>query len=322
MKLKQSTVVLLIVATVVSGSLAATVWQERKVKKVTRVKRPTFTQRDWDGVYFENLFEEGLVGPRPEKIVPGTQPRSTDGQLAGNARPENETGEFSWSKFISRATIEDEVKELQKALSQDITTPVKFKSDYAKVRQSFSILSMTFGIAREYDDEVRWKKFAAEAQHSFRRAAANARVGTIQAYESCKRRKQDLEEMVRGGNFAADEPAPEQLDWAQVVDRSPVMDRLDEARSRLKRMTANQGEFTGNLAELVHESEMIAAMALVLTRENMTDADDEGYTELAMAMNRAAMQIVAACKSQDYDSAAKAANQVIQSCDDCHQEWQ
>ena len=100
--------------------------------------------------------------------------------------------------MISRSTVEDEVKRLQKQLSLDVTTPGKFKSDYAKAHQSFSILSMLFAVIAEYDEDVRWKKFAAEAQVSFEKAAANSRVGTIQAYESCRRRLEELTDMVRG----------------------------------------------------------------------------------------------------------------------------
>ena len=180
---------------------------------------------------------------------------------------------------------------------------------------------MIFAIIREYDDEVRWQRFAGEAQASFERAAANSRVGTIQAYESCKRRKEDLEEMVRGGNFPSNEKAPENLDWGAVVERTPIMERLEIANEALKQLTANKGEFSRELAKLMHESQLVAATALVLTRENMTDADDENYHDFAMAMNQAALEIVQACRNQDYETAARAANKVSQSCNDCHNEW-
>ena len=328
MRLSRIASVCLLLACIVSGALAATVVQERKanerkVKKVTRVKRPKFTPRDSDGIYFNNLFVEGLVGPRPQPATPGgdsSKTSKTTGQLAGVGNANNTT-KFAWSKNIDRGTLEDEVKSLQKLLSTDITTPIKFKSDYGKVHHSFAMLSMVFAIVREYDDEVRWKKFAGEAQASFERAAANSRVGTIQAYESCKRRKGDLEEMVRGGNFASDDKAPETLDWSTVVERSPIMDRLDESRTRLKQLTSSKGEFSKGIDKVTHEAQLVAAIAMVLTRENMTDADDDGYVEYAMAMNKAALEIRDACRNQDYELASRAANTVIQSCDDCHGEW-
>lgn len=323
MKLNRFIAVFLVATCIVSGALAAAAIQERKTKKVTRVKRPTFTERDWDGIYFENLFEDGLVGDRPQQLNPGAMPNTQNSNQA-NAEKEGTTGDsqaFAWSKLISRSTVEDEVKRLQKQLSLDVTTPVKFKSDYSKAHQSFSMLSMLFAIIGEYDQEIRWKKFSAEAQVSFEKAAANARVGTSQSYESCRRRLEDLTEMVRGGNFAGRESPPETLDWSNVVDRSPLMERLQEAQERLKLMTASKGEFTRELASVMQEAELIAAISNVLTLENMTDADDEGYVEFANEMNKAALQIVTACKTNDFDAASRAANATSQSCDNCHSEW-
>lgn len=200
MNLKPYLIVGLIFVTVVSGAVAAVVVQERQKRqprKVQRVKRPQFTERDWDGIYFENLFEQGLVGARPAPQIGPAKGATVPGK--GEAESAGAAGEFAWSSFIAGATIEDEVKAIQAQLAKDVTTPVKFKSEYSKAHQSFSLLSMIFGVIREYDSDVRWKKFAPEAQISFERAAANSRVGTIQAYESCKRRNQDLTEMVRGG---------------------------------------------------------------------------------------------------------------------------
>ena len=319
--MKHNTIVILalIVATSLSGAMAAVVVQERKTKKVTRVKRPEFTQRDWDGIYFENLFEEGLVGERPGKIAPGNAPSITaDVDVVNNG---NSGGSVAWSKYISGETIENEVKSLQATLIKDITSPVKFKSEYKKSHQSFSMLSMLFGVIREYDSDVRWKKYAGVAQASFERAAANARVGTSQAYESCKRRRGDLEELVRGGNFPSSDPAPETLDWSSVVLHSPLMFRLQTSDALLKQMTANKGDFTKSIDKVYHESELVAAMAQTLIRENMYNADDDGYREYAKAMSSAASKVTHACKNQDYEAASAAVNLISQSCDNCHDDW-
>ncbi len=319
MKRETVVVLLLLVGTTFSGAFAATAWQERKPKKVKRVKRPTYSQKDWDGIYFEDLFEQGLVGDRPAKAKPGAPGQTNPVVDASDAS--DSTGEFAWSKFVSRTTLEDEVKSLQTQLAVDVTTPVKFKSDYGKVHQSFSILSMLFAIVREYDSDVRWKEDGGAAQVSFERAAANSRVGTIQAYESCKRRKEDLEEMVRGGSFNGDDKPAESLDWSIVIDRTPIMKRLQVSKDGLKRLSANENEFNGGIEDVLHESELIAAMAQTLMKENMLDADDGGYLALAKAMSDAAVATQDACKSNDYSAAANAINLIDQSCNNCHDEW-
>lgn len=319
MKRNSALLVSLVTLAFVTGAVAAVAVQEQqKPPTVKRVKRPQFTERDWDGIYFEDLFKEGLVGDRPERMIPGrTKPTPIVG--AENQEPDNT--KFAWSKHVSAATIEDEVKSIQNQLALDITTPVKFKSEYAKSHQSFSILSMVFGIVREYDGDVRWKKDAAAAQASFQKAAANSRVGTIQAYESCKRRNEDLREMVRGGNFAETEKPAATLDWSAVIDRNPIMHRLETSRKKLKELTANQSDFNRGIANVLHESQMVAAMAQALQRENMPEYDEDGYTDYAKQMSNAATQAAQACKTKDYDSASKAINLIGQSCSNCHDEW-
>ena len=315
------TLVLLVIAAVAAGTMTAFAVQdkENQVPKVKRVKRPQFSERDWDGIYFEDLFKEGLVGDRPQPAVPG---QTAGVGSTGNAgEQEQGSATFAWSKHISASTIEDEVKAIQNQLALDITTPVKFKSEYAKSHQSFSVLSMMFGMIREYDQDVRWKRHAPAAQASFERAAANSRVGTVQAFESCKRRNEDLREMVRGGNFAGTEKPPEELDWSVVVDRNPIMHRLEAARKKLKELSANKGEFNRELAKVLHESEMVAAMAQTLQRENMPEYDEDGYADYAKQMSTAANQAVEACKTQDYDAASKAINMIGQTCSNCHDEW-
>ena len=319
MKRETSIAIFLVVSTAISGAIASTFVQERKTKKVTRVKRPEFSEKDWDGIYFENLFDEGLVGDRPAKatILKGTD---TATQIA----PPSDGGpstQFAWSKFASGSVIEDEVKSQQAALNQFVTTPVKFKSEYGKVHQTFAVLSMMFAVIREYDGEVRWKRFAPDAQASFEKAAANSRVGTSQAYEYSKSRKSDLAEMVRGGNFESSEKAPEDLDWSAVIDRIPIMKRLQTSKDALKQMSSNKGEFEKSVDQVLHESEIVALMSQALMRESMTDADDEGYLAFAKSMNDAAIETRDAALNQDYETAAKTINLIDQSCNNCHDEW-
>ncbi|MEL7496357.1 MAG: hypothetical protein AAFN77_02015 [Planctomycetota bacterium] len=298
---------------------------QKKVPVIKRVKRPVFKEKDWDGIYFGDLFKEGLVGPRPEKLAPGQLPQNPT-QVAGNSTQTKEAastpaGGFAWSKVISASSIEDEVKALQQTLAADITTPSKFKSDYAKVHQSFSMLSMLFAVVREYDDDVRWKKFSGPAQASFEKAAANSRVGTIQAYESCKRRSADLQEMVRGGNFAGTEKAPEELDWSAVVGHSPIMKQMEVSYGELKQKTANEKEFTGNLSDVLRHAELVALMSRAVQLENMEYAEEDGYVDYAKSMFEAANKVSQGCRTNDFAAVSKNVNLIGQTCSNCHDDW-
>lgn len=303
------------------ASLAISQQKVTTLRHVKRVKRPKFDRKQWQMTYFDNLFEQGLVGDRPDASSLAASRNTAAAPTTTSENAEPKAGSFAWSTYCGSEVIEDEIKSLQQRLQLEVTTPAKFKTEYAKARQTFSMLSMMFAMVREFDGDIRWKKSAGQAQADFERAAANARVGTSQAYQSCKTRKENLVEMVRGGNFASDSKVPDELDWSMVIDRTPIMKRLKVIDKEMKTMVANKTEFSQNMETVFHSANLVAAMGVVLAKDEMPDGDDEDYSELALAMQKAASDVIEACKNNDYDAASTAANAIFQSCDDCHNDW-
>ncbi|MFN9880789.1 MAG: hypothetical protein ACK557_20155 [Planctomycetota bacterium] len=315
----------------------------RELPPVRRARRPQFQPRDWDGVYFENLFREGLVGPRP---VPGTtsqrstNPRTTTPQttvpprsavagqdpavgrepVAGEAENPSASG-AAWSSVVTGEAIESEVKRLHLQLEQDLTTPIKFKTDYLKVRQTYSLLSMWFAIIFEYEGDVRWKSAAATVQPACWRAAANARTDGEQAYQYARLRKDELQELIRGGSFGDTEKPIEAVDWSQVVDRVPTMVQLEASLTSLKALTASKADFQSSVEEVAQQAAVIAAIGRVLANETMEGGDDESYRALAGEMRGGAAGLLEALKLNDFESAGNAVNRIEQSCNKCHEDW-
>lgn len=323
-RIKSSILILATLCSIAAVSLSAPAIQDfqdpQKARKIKRAKKPVFTERDSDGIFFKNLFEEGLVGPRPSQSQ--ILASKTPAKKTAETRTTDKSTAFAWSKFIDREVIEDEVKFVQQRLTKQVTTPVRFKSDYGAVRQSFSSLSMLFAIVNEYDADVRWKKDAIAAQAAFARAAANSRVGSQQAYQGAKLRLLDLTDMVRGGNFAGKAPANPNIDWANVVDRGTLMEMLETSfGDTLKPGTASKTEMAKTAESVLHQANMVAAIGQVLTKEGMDEADEEDYAKYAIEMRDAARKLSLAVKSNDYDSASSAANAISQSCSNCHDEW-
>ena len=315
------TIALLLSSVCVGGVIAIAFQQEQpRPRKVTRVKRPVFTERDWDGIYFEDLFRDGLVGQRPRKIEAAKSVASQASQ-AESSQAVAESGNAVWSKLIAGFVIEDEIKRINQQLEQDVTSPAKFKSDYAKVRQSYSMLSLMFAVIREYDGDVRWKEFSPKAQVAFARTAANARVGSQQAYQSAKLRKDELADMIRGGGFDSNEEVSDSLEWPLVIDRGALMARLQVSVDTIRPMLANKSEFANNVETIEHEASLIAVMSDVLTREGMDEADEDDYTIYARNMLSAARDVVEGAKTGNFEIASPGYNTVVQSCSNCHEEW-
>ena len=304
-----------------------------KTIHVKRARRPVFRQRDWDGIYFENLFAQGLVGSRP---APRSNRAASDSSVASNdtageargtgtlnnaASPPDADG-GTWRRLIAGEVIEDEVKRLEQTLRSTITTPGRFKSEYGQIHQAFSTLALMFGLIHQYDGDVRWKDQAPVALPTFARAAASSRVGTLQAYNFSKLQLESLTELVRGGNFNANTAPIEEFDWSETVERSPLMVRLETSfDTSLKPDLASNTEFKKHLDRVKHEASMVAAIGQVLIQENMDDAEDDDYAEYARQMTAAALEVMDACKTDQYDRASDAANRIGQSCSNCHDDW-
>ncbi len=136
--------------------------------------------------------------------------------------------------------MEDEIKSLNRQLQSSVTTSSRFNSQYGEVRSQFSMLSMLFAIVHQFDQEIRWKKYALDAQIAFAEASAKSRTPSNPSFENAKLRKLDLAELIRGGSIETKQRPSVELNWPEVVDRRTLMVRLEQAlQEHLKPVSAN-----------------------------------------------------------------------------------
>jgi hypothetical protein len=228
-----------------------------------------------------------------------------------------------WSAIISAATIEDEIKALKLQVDGEVTTPSDFAGKgYKLARRDFSMLAMLFGIAGEYDADVRWKKDAPAARDVFGRTAANAKVGTQQVFQEAKLRKDELTDLVSGSSPFGGKEADPKAPWKDVCNRSPLMQHLEVIwEPRLKPLLADKGQFTANADKVLHDAEVIAAIGQVLAKEGMADADSEDYTKFCDALRDGARAIADGVKLKNYDQAAAGSTTVSKACAECHENY-
>ena len=309
-------------ALLVPGLLA---WSQTKAPKVVkRAQPPKFNRADSD--FYADAFAEGLVGQRPANLgqpaaaaVAGSA--STPGSSQGSGAAGIPTS--GWSGLISATTIEDEVKALKLQVDQHVTTPSDFAGKgYKLARRDFSVLAMLFGIAGEFDTEVRWKKDAPAARDVFARTAANAKVGTSQVFQEARLRRDELADLVSGSSPYGGKEAEAKATWKDVCNRAPLMQHLEAIwEPRLKPLLADKGQFNTNGERIVHDAEMIAAIGQVLSKDGMADADDEDYQALCNRLREGAKAIVEGVKLKNYDAAAAGSGIIIKSCTDCHENY-
>lgn len=301
---------LFILLVAISASVNGQTDKKSPSRAVKRVARPTFQNDAWKGVFFEDVFQNALIGKRP--AVPAANARRSS-----DASKDDSAGK-TWSRLIAAATLEDEVKSLQQDISRDLTTVSRFRSDHAKIQKSFEQLSLMFAVIREYDSKVRWKADAAVAQKSFETAAVSARSGDEQGFASSKRSLEDLVQLVRGDRFPGKAIPSDSLDWSAVVGHAAIMKRLQVLQDEVKAGSSNEKEFQKQQPKLVHSAELIALMAEAVQQADMDYADDEEYVAYANQMRAAAGLASKASRNNNYEKLSNAANAVSQSCADCH----
>ena len=302
------------ISSLLPWAMLASANQAKKPQVRQRAKLPDFSSRDAEEYFFPNVFEK-LNGDRPssaESAVEGVPERSA---------PEEVDRGDPWSQFISATTITDEIKARKILIDKNVTTPSDFAGrGHKPVRRDHSLLAVLFAIVEEYDGDIRFQRSAAVARARFARAASNAKAGgSLSVYNEAKLRKQDLQDLVGGGRLSS-EGRPPAMEWAKVVNRTALMQRLELAsQERLTPFTRDAETRQRHRDEITHESELVSAIAHVLTKEGVEDGDDEDYAKLARAMQVAAQEMAAAMKRDDSSSVRAAAGQISKACADCHE---
>lgn len=311
---------ILVVALVLGGITGPLMAQPPK-RKSSRAKPPTFDSKAMEGVFFADV----------KKQLQGEPPKASDAKGSSSARPSanpnstmasEATGGSPWPKLISAPSIEDLIKESKLRLDSVVTTETKFAGGgFKDARREYTLLAMMFGIIEQYPTEVRWKKVSPWVRMKMVRVALSSKVGSSQAYNEAKQRKQDLTDLVSGS--AANDNSPlDELDWGNAIDRVPLMQVMDwGTRENLIKLCATPKTFQESPEEVMKYAELIASSGELLMQKGMTDAGDPEYDKHAIAMRDQALAIVQAVKLNSPDAAREAAALINQACDNCHNSY-
>ena len=290
-------------------------------KKPPRAKPPTKWSKEVQRVFPKNP-KSLLVGERPDF---GTQVATT----ATNVSPGSPTspepasgGATAWSRLINRDVLADEVKSYQPLLAKQLATLSAFKGGgYEESRLYYSMLAVCMAITAEHDGDVRWKDQAAGARDMFARVGANLKVATDASYKEAKLRQEDLEALVRGDRIEA-KPAEPTASWEKVADFTLLMKRLDQAhKERLTPWTSNKADFEQNADSVIHEAQIVAALAEIIPKDGYDYAGDDAFATLAEEMKKGAVNAATAATSNNYEGARTAVSAIYQACEKCHGDY-
>jgi Cytochrome C' len=305
--MKQRAILLAVVALCASRPVAGA--------EPPKFARPPKFPPEVQGVFFDDARKE-LKGERPDY----DHRQNAAAVSSATAGDDTAAAGFAWSKLIDASTIESEIKRLSTLVEKDATTPTEFKGGGFKLcRRDFSLLAALFAVTGQYDGDARWKEIAPGLREQFARAGYNCKAGSDQTFNEATQRKQEMADLIRG-NRPAVPKADVAVEWAHVVDRPPLMQRLNIAQQeRLTKWLADPNNFKENHDDVRHEAQLVAMIAEIITRPGFDDADDQQYLGFAHELQQAATDASAAAEKGDYDAARRAVGRAGKACTACHE---
>ncbi len=291
-----------------------------------RAQPPSFAKDAYRGTFFESAAE-AIRGERPlvgQGLTGSPRTEATAGGKAAATTPGDEpaTADTGFTKLISPATLEDEVKRVRLEFDGAVSTPAAFKAgDYQKARLHLTTLASLFAVIVEHQGEVRWKKDAAAARDLLARSAANCKSGSLQVFNETKLRRSDLEDLTSGSGLANREAEP-QNDWSTIADRVPLMQYAEQLLDgQLKPSSQNAEAVKADADKLRRAAELMAVVGQILRTEGLTDADDEAYAALCGELSSASQGVSLALDQEDAAAVGRAVGAIQQACNKCHENY-
>ncbi len=274
----------------------------------------------------EQLPASDIIEPDALQLLVGPRPDFTDAKTSTTApSPTQGGGSQPWSALISGATLADEIKLSLPPLQEATATQTAFNSNLATALDRFHIVSVVFGLMAAYDkpNDLRssWRAAAAGLRDQFARVASHVDRDGGKAYPEARSRAEDLAALILGETVAAEPDEQQPFQWSQLCDRAVLMRRLEAADRTLTRGTASADAFAENPEQLLHETEIIAALGELIVREAFTDWDDDTYRGYAATMQGEALTLRKAVQQGDHETAGRAAKAITQSCSACHEDY-
>jgi|GEM_PF-6818709 len=223
----------------------------------------------------------------------------------------------TWGDWLGSEVLEGEIKTQATAFTNDTKQAGPFKASlYKKVQVEATVLTVMFGVIAQFEGQVRWKDKAAGLRDELAKVAGQCKTGD--QYAAVKLQAASLGELIQGSPIDV-APGKAGSKWSEIAEFTAVMKRMDLAdKEKLKPLVSSEADFKANKDQILHEATVMAILAEVITDKGYDSAAEDEYQKWAKAMKAHAIDIVDACKQDQYEKARTATAGIFKACADCH----
>ena len=298
-----------------------TLWAKDKKETITPGVTRVSPPERWDEET-EQLFKAD-----PSERLRGSRKRQSRGEtkdVDSTERTENTPlglGHVSWAELISTDAVEDEIKSIYPQMGKHLVRVGGFKSgSHKEVEQQFAELATMFGILAAHPEATRWKKSAAGARDLFSSASRNARVSSTQAFKDAKNRYEDLGQLIRGESIEL--TGTQSVPWSEVAERRMLMQRLEKAYTQnMKVWSADQVAFEKNQSAVIHEAQIIVALARIIALPEYDYHEDEEYAAYCSQLEQHAKHLELGARESDLQKVQLHMGELHKTCGRCHEDY-
>jgi len=274
----------------------------------------------WDQATLDAFFPDALRTLddfAPDAPAAASNSAATATEAPGQPSSAEETPR--WSLLIGEESLTAEIKRLTNELAEPLANASRFQGGgFQHCRRNFAALAVLFGVAEQYDGELRLQRDAPLLRWRLARASRNAQVGSDQTYAEGLSRKADLEDALGGQRLEPGDVGP--LAWHELAERPLLMQRMETAqRDAIAPALASPTTFRRGASQVHRQAQLLAVLGELIRRPPYDHADDPMFVQLACQLRDAGTTLAQAAEQGDYPAARAAAGRLSQACSSCHE---
>ena len=268
---------------------------------------------------FENKQQIPIQGPDTEvKTDPSSSLNST---LDSPKHAETDLTSTNWKEIIDKEILDSEVKNICNRLTKNLQTVGRFKSTHQEIPVDSATLATLAGIAVDHPDGVSWKQNAKYVRDLAGSMANKELIRDKKSYDVVKTPFEKIVGLLDGSVPGELPDSADVADFADVAEMNTLMKRLDRAERWMQANVRSEDGFNLNGETVIHEANIIAALAKVTTTEGYGYSEDENFLGYAVPLIEACRKMIMAVEEQNYAAFDEGLNRMSQSCTGCHSEF-
>ena len=299
--------------------------------KSTQIAARVENGRKWIGdIPYDVFFDDPIAIYNNKQQVP-TNGTGAEPKAVANSTPKPDSGSpepakkavagANWKEIIDKEALDSEIKSIRSRLTQNLQTVGKFYSNYQGIPADSSTLAALAGIAIAHPDAVSWKQNAKYVRDLAGSMTKDDLKRDKTSYNAVKAPFEKIVDILNGSPPADLPDSPDTADFADVAAMGDLMKRLDRAERWFKGNARSEDGFKENGDKAVHEANIIAAIAKVISTGDYGYSDDEDFLGHANPMRESSRKMISAVKEQNFPAYEKGLSRVSQSCTQCHTEY-